>query len=241
MRKIIIILLLLCPAWGQAKKKFDRGIVKTVFVPKGQWFMGSTVSYSEQSADKYQFLVLADIDAKGYTFRLSPFGGYFFADNMAAGGRFTYSRTYFNIGNVDINLGDDLSFHIKDDMYLEHNYSASGFLRTYMGLGSSKVFGFFNEVRLTYAYGQGKHSNGTGHDLTGYYQRSHCFEIGAAPGLAAFVSDFASVEVSVGVMGFSYKWVDQVHNQVNQASRHSANGNFKIDLFSINLGMTMYF
>lgn len=42
-------------------------------------------------------------------------------------------------------------------------------------------------------------------------------------------------------MGFSYKWVDQVHNQVNQASRHSANGNFKIDLFSINLGMTMYF
>lgn len=77
MRKIIIILLLLCPAWGQAKKKFDRGIVKTVFVPKGQWFMGSTVSYSEQSADKYQFLVLADIDAKGYTFRLSPFGGYF--------------------------------------------------------------------------------------------------------------------------------------------------------------------
>lgn len=77
MRKIIIILLLLCPVLVQAKKKFDRGIVKTVFVPKGQWFMGSTVSYSEQSADKYQFLVLADIDAKGYTFRLSPFGGYF--------------------------------------------------------------------------------------------------------------------------------------------------------------------
>ena len=49
-----------------------------------------------------------------------------------------------------------------------------------------------------------------GNDLTGYYQRSHTFEIGAAPGLAAFVSDFASVEVSVGVMGFSYKWVDQI-------------------------------
>ena len=42
-------------------------------------------------------------------------------------------------------------------------------------------------------------------------------------------------------MGFSYKWVDQIHNQVNKASRHSASGNFKIDLFSINLGMTMYF
>ena len=72
MKKIIIFLLLLCPVLVQAKKKFDRGIVKSVFVPKGQWFMGSTVSYSEQSADQYQFLVLANIDAKGYTFRLSP-------------------------------------------------------------------------------------------------------------------------------------------------------------------------
>ena len=71
MKKIIIFLLLLCPVLVQAKKKFDRGIVKSVFVPKGQWFMGSTVSYSEQSADQYQFLVLANIDAKGYTFRLS--------------------------------------------------------------------------------------------------------------------------------------------------------------------------
>ena len=62
MKKIIIFLLLLCPVLVQAKKKFDRGIVKSVFVPKGQWFMGSTVSYSEQSADQYQFLVLANID-----------------------------------------------------------------------------------------------------------------------------------------------------------------------------------
>ncbi|WP_455592135.1 hypothetical protein [Bacteroides sp.] len=241
MKKLMIISLLLCTAFCQAKTKFDRGITKSVFVPKGQWFMGSTISYSEQSADKYQFLVLADIDAKGYTFRFSPFGGYCFADNMAAGARFTYSRTYIDIGNVDINLGDDLSFQIKDDMYLEHNYSATGFLRTYMGLGNSKVFGFFNEVRLTYKYGQGKHSNGKDNDMTGYYQASHCLEIGVAPGLAAFVSDFASVEVSVGVMGFDFKWVNQTHNQVKEASRRGAGGNFKIDLFSINLGMTMYF
>lgn len=241
MRKLLIILLLLCPVLVQAKKKFDRGITKSVFIPKGQYFAGSTISYSEQSADKYQFLVLANIDAKGYTFRFSPFGGYFFADNIAAGGRFTYGRTYVNLENVDINLGDDLSFQIKDDMYLEHNYSATGFLRTYMGLGNSKVFGFFNELRLTYNYGQGKHTNGMGNALTGYYQRSQSIEIGAAPGLTAFVSDFASVEVSVGVMGFDFKWVDQTHNQVQESSRRSAGGNFKIDLFSINLGMTLYF
>lgn len=241
MRKILLLILLLCPVFGLAKEKFDRGITKSVFIPKGQWFAGSTISYNEQSADQFQFLVLANIDAKGYTLKVSPYAGYFIADNIAVGGRFAYARTYADIGNADINLGDDLSFHIKDDMYLEHSFSASGFLRTYMALGSSKVFGFFNEVRLTYAHGQGKHSNGTGNELTGYYQRSNSISIGAAPGLAAFVSDHASVEVSVGVMGFDFKWVDQVHNQVEKSSRRSAGGNFKIDLFSINLGMTLYF
>lgn len=241
MRKLLILLLLLCPVLLPAKERFDRGITRSVFIPKGQWFTGSTISYTEQNADQYQFLVLANIDAKGYTLRISPFAGYCIADNIAVGGRFAYSRTYVDIGNADINLGDDLSFQIKDDMYLEHSFSASGFLRTYMGLGNSKVFGFFNEVRLTYAHGQGKHANGEGNDLTGYYQRSNTISLGAAPGLAAFVSDFASVEVSVGVMGFDFKWVEQTHNQVDKATRRSASGNFKIDLFSINLGMTLYF
>ncbi|MCS2329403.1 hypothetical protein NXV84_21870 [Bacteroides fragilis] len=48
MKKIIIFLLLLCPVLVQAKKKFDRGIVKSVFVPKGQWFMGSSFVFGAE-------------------------------------------------------------------------------------------------------------------------------------------------------------------------------------------------
>jgi len=48
------------------------------------------------------------------------------------------------------------------------------------------------------------------------------------------------VEVSVGVMGFDFKWIDQTTNQVEQGSSRTSSGNFKINLFSINIGMTFY-
>ena len=66
-------------------------------------------------------------------------------------------------------------------------------------------------------------------------------QIGMAPGLTAFITNFAAVEVSVGVLGFNMKWTDQTTDQIDKGSRRSSSANFKIDLFSINLGMNFYF
>lgn len=61
---------------------------------------------------------------------------------MAAGLRLGYNRTYGDLGNIDIDLGDDLTFDVSDYKYLEHKYTAAGFLRTYLGLGSGKYSAF---------------------------------------------------------------------------------------------------
>ena len=169
MKKYIVLLFLAfsCMNALHARKGFDREIKQTLFVPKGTWMGGVSFSYMELTGDDYKFLVLDDMGGEGYTFKVSPYVGYFIKDNIAVGARFNYNRTYADIGNIDIDLGDDLNFNISDYKYLEHQYTASGFLRTYMGLGNSKIFGFFNEVRLTYGYGQGKTLSGTGNDQTG--------------------------------------------------------------------------
>lgn len=241
MRKIAILLLFsLCVVSANAQRGFDRQIKTVLFVPKGTWFGGSTFSYSEEENDNYKFLILKEIEASGYTFKVSPFAGYFFADNIAAGIRASYTRSYINLGNLNLDLGDDLSFAIEDEKYLEHKVSASGFLRTYMGLGDGKVFGFFNELRVTYGYGQGKTTSGVGNDLTGTYQTIHNLQIGSAPGLTAFVTNNAAVEVSIGIVGLDFKWINQKTNQVETGFRRKSSGNFKIDLFSINIGMTFY-
>lgn len=224
----------------QAQMKFDRDIQAGLFVPKGAWLVGTTLSYTELRSSDFKLLVLKDLNGNGYTFKISPFCGYFFANNMAAGLRLAYSRSYVNLDNLDLDLGDDLNFNVADQNFLEHSFMASGFLRTYMGLGKSKVFGFFNEARLSYGYGQGKDTSGKGNDKTGSYQTTHNLQIGIAPGLAAFVTNFAAVEVSVGVMGFDFKWIQQTRNQVETGHYNKSSGNFKIDLFSINIGMTFY-
>ena len=105
---------------------------------------------------------MKDLNGDGYTFKISPFGGYFFADNVAAGLRLAYARSYINLDNLDLDLGDDLNFNVADQNFWDHSFMVSGFLRTYMGLGKSKVFGFFNEARLSYGYGQGKDTSGKG-------------------------------------------------------------------------------
>lgn len=241
-------LLLLCAlcaggAWAQrgerAIKRIDREIQETVFIPKGTWMGGGTVSYSEHDESNVNFLVMKDLEGKGYTFSVSPYAGYFFRDNIAAGARFTYQRDYLDLGGVDANLGD-ITISFSDWYYLEHRYSASGFLRTYMPIGRSKIFGLFNEARLTYGYGTGKNSTGSGTSYDGTYQKVQSLQIGFAPGLTAFITDWSAVEVSVGVMGFDFKWIDQTTNQVEEGHSRVSSGNFKINLFSINIGMTFY-
>lgn len=239
-RTIILFISLLCTASVCAQRGFDREIKSSLFVPKGTWMGGCSFSYSEQTNDNYKFLVLTDIKAEGYSFKVSPFAGYFFADNMAAGVRLNYSRSYIDIGNLDLGLGDDLSFDIKDYKYLEHSVYASGFLRTYMGLGNSKVFGFFNELRLIYGYGQGKTTSGVENDLTGTYQYIHNLQLGSAPGLSAFVTNNVAVEVSIGLVGLDFNWVNQKTNQVETGYRRKSSANFKIDIFSLNIGMCFY-
>lgn len=237
---LTILCFISCVGVGQAQLKFDREIKSGLFVPKGAWLVGTTLSYSELRSSDFKFLVMKDLNGDGYTFKISPFAGYFFADNTAAGLRLAYARSYVNLENIDLDLGDDLNFNVSDQNFLEHSFMASGFLRTYMSLGGSKVFGFFNEARLSYGYGQGKQTSGKGNDKTGSYQTTHNIQVGIAPGLAAFVTNYSAVEVSVGVMGFDFKWINQSRNQVESGSFHKNSGNFKIDLFSINIGMTFY-
>lgn len=221
-------------------KRIDRGVQEKVFIPKGQWMFGGSVSYSEHEEDNLNFLVLKDIEGEGYNFKVSPYFGYFFANDMAAGFRFSYNRTYLDMPNFNLNLGDDLNITLKDLYYLQHRYDVSGFLRTYMPLGDSKIFGLFNECRLSYGYSTGKNSTGSGTEYDGTFQRAHHLQIGIAPGLTAFVTNFAAVEVSMDIMGFDFKWQNQQTNQIETGKRRTSSGNFKIDLFSINIGMTFY-
>lgn len=109
-------------------QEFKRNIESHTFVPKGQWVVGSSVSYSEHNEQNYQFLVIDGFNSDGYTFKISPMFCYAFRDNVAAGGRFSYGRTLTKLDGVTLNLDESTQFDVNDMYQLKHSYSAMGVL-----------------------------------------------------------------------------------------------------------------
>ena len=235
----IISLILACNFTGLHAQGF-RNIEPTTFVPKGQWIAGSSVSYSQSEQKSYNFLVIESVSGDGYSFKISPVIAYAFADNLAAGGRFAYKRSLTKVDEMDLEIGDDLSFSMNDVYSLSHSYSAVGIFRNYISLGKSQRFALFAETQLTYEGGQSKFVNGKGDELTGTFSKSHNFGLGVAPGLVAFVNNYTAVEVNIGVLGVNYGHTRQITNQVYVANQSSSSINFRINIFSIGMGIAFY-
>ena len=212
-----------------------------LFVPRGQWIFGGTASYSTHSNDTYRFLVVEGIESKGYTFKVSPMIAYAFRDNMALGGRFIYSRSLLKLDKADLNLGgedSDLNFELNDCYSLQQSYSVAMIWRQYIPLGRNKRFALFNEMQLSGGGTQARFAKDS--PVKGTYQTGYTFSLGISPGIIAFATNNRAVEVNVGVMGISYSHTKQVHNQVTVGKRDASMMNFKVNIFSIGLGMAFY-
>lgn len=241
MKKIAIILFLaLLGTVSAQSQEFKRNITLGTFIPKGQWIAGSSISFSEHNEQNYQFLVLDGFNSDGYTFKVSPMICYAFKDNVAAGGRFSYGRTLTKLDGMSINLDDDNQFDINDLYQLKHSYTAMAVLRNYITLGSSKRFALFSETQLGIGGSQSKVVSKGGDSVTGTFTTTTDFNIGVAPGIVAFINNYTAVEVSVGVLGLNFSKVNQKTDQVYVGERSSSSANFKINLFSIGLGIAFY-
>lgn len=219
---------------------FNREDVKNVFIPKGQWVVGGHISWNQWDNENLNYLVLKDINFRGHSFSTGPYFGYFFADNLAVGGRLTYKRGYFNLGEFDLNLGEDFNIGLEDLYYLQHSYKATSFLRSYMPIGNSKVFGLLGELQLNYTFSEGKNSTGREETLTMTYDRTNELEIGLAGGMSVFITNWMAAEVMLNVGGYRVKWGEQNTNNMETGRIRSSGASFKFNLFSIQFGISYF-
>lgn len=244
-----LFLLLAVVLWGAGvqplraeRAVYDRGIELKTFIPKGQWMVGATFSYNEHVDDNFEFMsILQDITSDGYTFKVTPLVSYFVKDNISIGARFAYGRSITNLGNLSLELGDDLSFSVDNFKSVSNTYTGALFARMYLNLGESKRFGLFSEGRVAYGYSESNSSSGTGADLSGVYQLKHNLNIGFSPGITCFMDNHVAVEASVNVAGLNFNWYDQTKDQVDKGSRHSSSASFKINLLSVDIGIVFFF
>lgn len=219
---------------------FDQQFKSTVFVPKGQWIAGVSLSYTQSTQNNYQFFIVEGISGDTYSLKVSPMLMYAFRNDMAAGAKFSYTRALTKLERADFVLDSETSESIEALYSLSHNYYGTALYRNYFSLGNSRRFGFFNEVQLQLGGGQSKVTTGRGEDITGTYERNFSLDVGIVPGLIVFLSNYSAIEVNVGVLGFSYTATKAVSDQIYVSRRHTQSANFRINLFSITFGATFY-
>ena len=150
-------------------------------------------------------------------------------------------QTTLRLDASDLNLGgedSDLNFEVNDYYSLRHSYSVAVIWRQYIPLGRNKRFALFNEMQLSGGGTQARFAKDS--PVKGTYETGYTFSLGVSPGIVAFATNNMAVEVNVGVMGITYTHTKQVHNQVTVGKRDASMMNFKVNIFSIGLGMAFY-
>lgn len=220
--------------------RYDRGITNYRFIPKNKWIGGVTVSVFNFESDNSRLLfsLLKDIDLNLRTLSVKPFVGYAIKDNTVVGLKFGYSRISGGINNLALNI-EDLDIALKDIKYTDDSYSFSLFHRSYIGLDPKGLFGLFNETTLGYSMGSTRFSRGVDETLKYTDTSINQLKVGINPGIAIFIMPNVGAEVSFGVAGFTYNWEKQKKSSGETGKRTNSGANFKINLFNINIGLTV--
>lgn len=230
----------LCEAGAQEQFDNDEGRESVVFVPKGQWVAGVSISYSQSNQNNYQFLILNGISGDTYSFKVSPMVCYIFKNDMGAGGKFAYSRSLTKVNKADFVLDSETDYSVEQLYRLSHNYYGMAIFRNYFALGQSRRFGIFNELQFQFGGGQSKLTKGSGEAITGAYERNLSLNVGVAPGIVVFLNNYSALEVNIGVLGFSYSHTKQINDRIYESNRKFKMANFNINLFSITFGAAFY-
>lgn len=233
--------MLLAAAWpASAQEPFKRGLEQISFIPKGQWITGVSVNYSQSDQDNYQFLIVEKINGDTYSFKVSPTLMYCFKDNLAAGGKFSYTRSRTRLNEASLILDSETTYDADHLYAITSNYYGTAVFRNYISLGTGMRFGMFNEVQLELGGGQSKITNGSGTDFTGTFERNFSVNLGLTPGMVMFLNNYSAIEVNIGVLGFGYTDTKSTTDRIYVAHRKSRHANFKINLFSVSFGAVFY-
>lgn len=222
---------------------YDRGyetVPSSPFIKKGTWMAGGTLRYSQHINDDYNFLVINDINSKGFNVSVNPKLMYMFKDNMGVGLRFSYDRSMLDLASADLSISQ-ISMSAKDCYQINHKFSAYAVYRAYIPLGNSKRVAMFADLLFGGSYKQGKAFNAGGDYVLGTYGQNYSLDLAVEPGLVAFLSERLSVELNVGIFGLSYSWADQLRNQVIGGHSDSTSAGFMVNLLSLGVGMSYYF
>lgn len=218
--------------------RYDRGLFNFLFIPKGQWMFGLSASYGEFNSDDVQLLsLIKNFTFKGKMYSIQPTFSYFFRNNQSIGMKFVYSRGSPILGGLSVDFDDDMNFSLSDVSYYSQMYTSSVFYRNYVGLGTEKRFGLFNEVDIAFGSGSSRFKRSYDGEVRDTKTLTTKCSLNFSPGLTVFLMDNVCFNVSFGVFGLHVTSERQYTNGEDEGKRTSSGANFRFNIFNINFGL----
>ncbi len=205
-------------------QRYDRGYgseQRNIFAPKGTFMVGGNARFSYHSAENYKWLIADGINSEGYTISATPTFLYMIRDNIGVGLNLSYKRTLMDLKSASLSVSE-ISMDFNDYYRLSQSIGAAAAFRPYIPLGAVK-----NTALVS---GETK----------GTFTNRYAIYAGVNPGITALLTNHLAMEVSVGVLDFSYGWTDQSHNRVSGGSSSNSNASFALNLASIAIGLAYY-
>jgi hypothetical protein len=221
--------------------RYDRGLYNFLFIPKGTWALGLTASYGELNTEDVEILsVLADLNVHGKMYSIKPSVSYFINHNQSLGLKVVYSNATLDLGSMGLDMGDDLSFNLRNVSYKSETYTGALSYRNYVGLGRDKRFAVFNEVDFCFATGTSYFSREYNSEPRLTRTRSNEVSLNFSPGVCVFIMENVSFNLSFGVFGVKLHKENQTTNGVEEGSRLTSGANFRFNIFNINFGLGVH-
>lgn len=227
-------------------RRIDRQInaPENVFGYKGEYMLGLTASYGTISSEDSDFMVyLANMNIDGAMTTVKPFFGYFYRDNRCIGLRLGYQYVNGNLGNLDLDLGEqnDITLNISGMELRSDSYSVAVFHRAYVAIDPKGQFGLFAEVEGAAQFGNNEFINAAGDAIR--YTKSETLKckISFNPGVAVYIFPSVCATVSIGLGGAQYTHIRQFDELGNPTgSRDAGKLRFRLNLADIHFGMNIH-
>ncbi len=199
-------------------------------LPKGSGFLTPTFSLKQSSSTNNQMLGVQIDDSYKLDYSINFNWGYFIKKDFSLGLQVSYN-----------NSREDLTYY-PNGIYTVSNYYANMIyltpnIRNYFGKGRFKAFA---QTNLGFAYGQGiKRTYADDNDTKTDYSTME-FTVAVQPGVAVFVADFMTVELSINLIGFTSTYEKSVFNDTSESLNKSNRVDFDINVLSMHIGIGFY-
>lgn len=221
--------------------RYDRGLSALLYVPKGQWSFGLTVSYGNLSTKDLEiFDLLSDVNIGAHAFRIRPYLQYTVRNNLAIGMRFGYYNARGNVDSFKVDIDDDMNFSLHDIGYKAESYTGAVFASQYIGLSRHGRFGIYNEVELAFGSGSSDFQRPYGGNLRTTHTTWMEGQLNFSPGVQMFIMKNVSFHISFGVFGFNIRKERQTEDGKDTGNRLSSGASFRFNLFNINFGIGVH-